>query len=159
MTLAGRAIFGLFVGTVLVSFASTIGATLAFLASRYVLRDAIQRRYGDKLAAINAGLEKDGAFYLFTLRPVQLLPFFVINLAMGLTPLKTSQFYWVRQVGMLAGTMVYVNAGTQLAKVTSLARILSPILLGSFTVVGLLPLVASKAVKLIQARNPFRGKR
>lgn len=159
MTLAGGAIFGLVVGTVLVSFASTIGATLAFLASRYVLREAVQRRFGDRLAVIHAGLEKDGVFYLFALRLVPLLPSFTINLAMGLTPLKTGTFYWGSQVGMLAGTVVYVNAGTQLVKISSVADILSPTLLVSFALIGVLPLVARGAVRLMQAGSRFRGGR
>jgi len=110
MTLVAGAIFGLLWGTVIVSFASSLGATLAFLASRFVLREAIQTRFGDKLAAINAGVARDGPFYLFTLRLVPAFPFFVINLVMGLTPLRTWTFYWVSQIGMLAGTIVYVNA-------------------------------------------------
>ncbi|MBF6989461.1 TVP38/TMEM64 family protein [Cupriavidus sp. IK-TO18] len=159
MTLAGGAIFGLWGGTLLVSFASTIGATLAFLASRYVFRDAVQHRFGDRLAAINAGLAKDGAFYLFALRLVPLVPFFTINLAMGLTPIKTSTFYWVSQVGMLAGTVVYVNAGTQLAGISSIADILSPALLGSFALIGALPVAGRGAVRLLRTRHYFRGER
>ena len=131
MTLAGGAVFGLLWGTLLVSFASTIGATLAFLVSRFLLRDMIQQRFGDKLKAVNAGVEKDGAFYLFTLRLVPAFPFFIINLVMGLTPLATRTFYWVSQLGMLAGTLVYVNAGTQLARIESLNDILSPGLIAS----------------------------
>ncbi|PIW72342.1 MAG: TVP38/TMEM64 family protein, partial [Hydrogenophilales bacterium CG12_big_fil_rev_8_21_14_0_65_61_21] len=128
MTLAGGALFGLGIGTLVVSFASSLGATLAFLVSRFLLRDWVQRRFGDRFAAVNAGMAKDGAFYLFTLRLVPLFPFFVINLVMGLTPIKVRTFYWVSQVGMLAGTLVYVNAGTQLARLDSLAGILSPAL-------------------------------
>jgi uncharacterized membrane protein YdjX (TVP38/TMEM64 family) len=119
MTLAGGAVFGLLWGTVLVSFASSIGATLAFLASRFLLRDWVQARFGERLRAINAGVEKEGGFYLFTLRLVPVFPFFMINLLMGLTPMRAWTFYWVSQVGMLAGTMVYVNAGTQLAGIDS----------------------------------------
>jgi len=139
MTLAAGAIFGLLWGTVIVSFASSLGATLAFLASRFVLRDSIQTRFGDKLAAINAGIAKDGPFYLFTLRLVPAFPFFVINLVMGLTPLRTWTFYWVSQIGMLAGTIVYVNAGTEIAKIESLRGILSPGLIVSFTLLGIFP--------------------
>ena len=117
MTLAGGAVFGLWWGTLIISFASTIGATLAFLIARFLLRDWVQARFGDKLRAINEGMAKDGAFYLFTLRLVPLFPFFVINLVMALTPLRAWTFYWVSQVGMLAGTLVYVNAGTQLAQI------------------------------------------
>jgi uncharacterized membrane protein YdjX (TVP38/TMEM64 family) len=111
MTLAGGALLGFWVALVTVSFASTIGATLAFLASRFLLRDWVQSRFGDKLKAINEGVEKDGAFYLFTLRLVPLFPFFVINLVMGLSPMRALSYYWVSQVGMLPGTAVYVNAG------------------------------------------------
>ncbi|UCF77393.1 MAG: TVP38/TMEM64 family protein, partial [Betaproteobacteria bacterium] len=125
MTLVAGAIFGLLWGTVIVSFASSLGATLAFLASRFLFRDAIQSRFGESLKAINAGVEKDGAFYLFTLRLVPAFPFFVINLVMGLTPIRTWAFYWVSQIGMLAGTVVYVNAGTQIARIESLRGILS----------------------------------
>ncbi len=144
MTLAGGAIFGLLVGTLVVSFASTIGATLAFLVSRFLLRDWVQARFGDKLRAINDGMARDGAFYLFTLRLVPLFPFFVINLVMGLTPIATRTFYWVSQLGMLAGTLVYVNAGTQLAQIDSLPGILSPGLLVSFALLGVFPLAAKK---------------
>ena len=122
LTLAAGAIFGLVWGTVIVSFASSIGATLAFLTSRFVLRDMVQARFGDKLKAINTGIEKDGAFYLFTLRLVPAFPFFVINLVMGLTSIRTRTFYWVSQLGMFAGTIVYVNAGTQIAQIESAAR-------------------------------------
>ena len=155
MTLAGGAVFGLLWGTVVVSFASTIGATLAFLVSRYLLRDMVQSRFGDKLKAVNAGIEKDGAFYLFTLRLVPVFPFFVINLVMGLTPLATRTFYWVSQIGMLAGTIVYVNAGTQLARIDSLDGILSPGLIASFTLLGLFPLIAHKVVDAIKARRVY----
>ena len=141
MTLVAGAIFGLWWGTVIVSFASSLGATLAFLASRYVLRDWIQRKFGDRLAAINAGIAKDGPFYLFTLRLVPVFPFFVINLAMGLTPIRTWTFYWVSQLGMLAGTLVYVNAGTEIAKIESLGGIQSPTLLVSFTLLGIIPII------------------
>ena len=157
MTLAGGALFGLWVGLLVVSFASSIGATLAFLASRLLLRDWVQGRFGDRLAAVNAGIAKDGAFYLFTLRLVPLFPFFVINLLMGLTPIKTRTFYWVSQVGMLAGTLVFVNAGTQLAKLDSLSGILSPALLGSFALLGVFPLLAKKLVAIVQARKVYAG--
>jgi len=157
MTLAGGALFGLGIGTLLVSFASSLGATLAFLVSRFLLRDWVQRRFGDRLAAVNAGMAKDGAFYLFTLRLVPLFPFFVINLVMGLTPIKARTFYWVSQVGMLAGTLVYVNAGTQLARLDSLAGILSPALIGSFALLGVFPLLAKKLVGAIQARKVYAG--
>ena len=157
MTLVGGAVFGLFWGLVLVSFASSIGATLAFLASRFLLRDWVQKRFGDRLRAINAGIEKEGGFYLFTLRLVPVFPFFVINLLMGLTPIRTRAFYWVSQLGMLAGTLVYVNAGTQLAKIDSLAGILSPGLLGSFVLLGIFPLIAKRIVDTLAARKVYSG--
>ena len=157
MTLAVGAIFGLFWGTVLVSFASTLGATLAFLISRFLLRDMVQNRFGDKLKTINAGIEKDGAFYLFGLRLVPLFPFFVINLAMGLTSLKTFTFAWVSQVGMLLGTLVYVNAGTQLGKIESLSGILSPGLILSFVLLGIFPLIARKILDGVKARKVFKA--
>ncbi|RJP94106.1 MAG: pyridine nucleotide-disulfide oxidoreductase [Desulfobacteraceae bacterium] len=151
MTLAGGAIFGLWLGLLLVSFASTIGATLAFLAARFLLKDAVQSKFGDRLNAINQGIEKDGAFYLFTLRLVPVFPFFVINLVMGLTPIRVGVFYIVSQIGMLAGTAVYVNAGTQLAKIDSLSGILSPGLIFSFALLGVFPLIAKKSIAVFQA--------
>ncbi|MBP9604045.1 MAG: FAD-dependent oxidoreductase [Chromatiaceae bacterium] len=157
MTLAGGALFGLWVGTLLVSFASSIGATLAFLVSRWLLRDWVQGRYGERLAAVNAGMAKDDALYLFTLRLVPVFPFFVINLLMGLTPIKTRTFYWVSQLGMLAGTLVYVNAGTQLARLDSLSGILSPGLVASFALLGVFPLLAKRLVALVQARKLYAG--
>jgi uncharacterized membrane protein YdjX (TVP38/TMEM64 family)/thioredoxin reductase len=155
MTLVAGAVFGLVAGTVLVSFASSLGATLAFLASRYVLRDSVRRRFGGWLAEIDKGVERDGAFYLFTLRLVPLVPFFVINLAMGLTKMRTGTYYWVSQLGMLAGTVVYVNAGTQLARIESLGGILSPALIGSFVLLGVFPLVARKIVEAVQRRKVY----
>ena len=155
MTLAGGAIFGLWVGTLVVSFASTTGATLAFLSSRYVLRDSVKARFGTRLAEIDKGIATDGAFYLFTLRLVPLIPFFVINMVMGLTAMRVAVFSGVSQLGMLAGTLVFVNAGTQLAKVDSLQGILSPGLLGSFVLLGLFPLIARKIVALVRARKVY----
>jgi len=155
MTLIAGAIFGLLWGTVIVSFAASIGATLAFLASRLLFREAIQKRFGENLKAINAGVEKDGSFYLFTLRLVPAFPFFMINLVMGLTPIRTWSFYWVSQVGMLAGTLVYVNAGTQIAKIESLRGILSPELIISFTLLGVFPLIAKWIVNTIKARKVY----
>ena len=155
LTLAGGAIFGLLVGTVVVSFASSLGATLAFLASRYVLRDGVKARFGARLADIDRGIAREGGFYLFTLRLVPLFPFFVINLLMGLTAMKARTFYAVSQLGMLAGTIVYVNAGTQLAKIDSLQGILSPALLGSFVLLGLFPLVAKKIVDAVKSRQVY----
>ena len=155
LTLAAGALFGLAVGALIVSFASSLGATLAFLASRYVLRDAIQRRFGDRLKAINAGMAKDGPLYLFTLRLVPVFPFFLVNLLMGLTPIRTLSYYWVSQVGMLAGTLVYVNAGTQLAQITSLSGIVSPGLLFSFALLGMFPLLAKKFLGFLQSRRIY----
>ncbi|MEW6076325.1 MAG: FAD-dependent oxidoreductase [Thermodesulfobacteriota bacterium] len=153
MTLAGGAIFGFWRGLVLVSFASSIGATLAFLMARFFLKNAVQKKFADRLEAINRGIEKDGAFYLFSLRLVPVFPFFVINLVMGLTPIRTSVFYWVSQVGMLAGTAVYVNAGTQLAKINSMTGILSPGLMASFVLIGIFPLMARKITAAIKRRK------
>jgi pyruvate/2-oxoglutarate dehydrogenase complex dihydrolipoamide dehydrogenase (E3) component/uncharacterized membrane protein YdjX (TVP38/TMEM64 family) len=157
MTLVGGAVFGLLWGLLLVSFASSLGATLAFLASRFLLRDWVQQHFGDRLRAINSGVEKEGGFYLFTLRLVPAFPFFVINLLMGLTPIKTRTFYWVSQIGMFAGTVVYVNAGTQLAKIDSVSGILSPALLGSFVLLGIFPLIAKKIVEIVAAKKVYEG--
>jgi pyruvate/2-oxoglutarate dehydrogenase complex dihydrolipoamide dehydrogenase (E3) component/uncharacterized membrane protein YdjX (TVP38/TMEM64 family) len=157
MTLAAGALFGLVLGTVLVSFASTMGATLAFLSSRFVLRDTIEARFGDRLKTINAGLERDGAFYLFTLRMIPAIPFFVINLVMGLTRIKAWTFVWVSQIGMLLGTIVFVNAGTQLAQIESTAGLLSPALIGSFVLLAIVPWIAKGVVGFIQARKVYRG--
>jgi pyruvate/2-oxoglutarate dehydrogenase complex dihydrolipoamide dehydrogenase (E3) component/uncharacterized membrane protein YdjX (TVP38/TMEM64 family) len=157
MTLAAGALFGLVLGTVIVSFASSIGATLAFLASRYLLQSTVQKRFGDRLKAFNEGVEKDGAFYLFTLRLVPVFPFFLINLVMGLTKLRAFTFYWASQLGMLVGTVIYVNAGTQLGQLESLSGILSPSLLFSFVLLGLLPLMAKKIVEIIKARRVYKG--
>jgi len=153
MTLAGGGLFGLLVGTIVVSFASTIGATLAFLVSRFLLGDWVQAKFGDKLQPINDGIEADGAFYLFTLRLVPAFPFFIINLLMGLTPIKTVQFYFASQIGMLAGTIVFVNAGTHLSKIDSLKGILSPGLLISFVLLGIFPLLAKKGLKIIKRKR------
>jgi pyruvate/2-oxoglutarate dehydrogenase complex dihydrolipoamide dehydrogenase (E3) component/uncharacterized membrane protein YdjX (TVP38/TMEM64 family) len=155
MTLVAGAIFGLFWGTILVSFASSIGATLAFLASRFLLRDWVQSRFGERLRAINSGVAKEGGFYLFTLRLVPVFPFFMINLLMGLTPMRAATFYWVSQVGMLAGTLVYVNAGTQLAGISGLSGILSPGLIASFALLGIFPLIAKKIVEAVKARQVY----
>ena len=155
MTLLGGAIFGLVVGTVVVSFASTIGATLAMLVARYLLRDGVRARFGARLAEIDKGVQREGAFYLFTLRLVPIFPFFVINLLMGLTAMKARTFFGVSQLGMLAGTLVYVNAGTQLARIESLAGILSPALVGSFVLLGIFPLVAKKIVDAVKARKVY----
>ena len=155
MTLAAGAIFGVGLGTLIVSFASTIGATLAFMVSRHLLRDWVQGRFGERLAAINAGIEKDGAFYLFSLRLVPVFPFFVVNLLMGLTPVRTLTYFWVSQVGMLLGTIVYVNAGTQLAGIASLRDIASPGLLASFAALGLLPWIGKAVMGAIKSRRVY----
>lgn len=152
-TIAGGAIFGLLTGTVVVSFASSIGATLAFLAARFLFREAVQRRFEDRLTRINEGVKRDGAFYLLSLRLVPIFPFFVINLAAAMTPLRTWTFYWISQLGMLPATIVYVNAGTQLAQVSSPGDILSPSLLGAFALLALLPLLARWALNWIKSRR------
>lgn len=157
LTLAAGAQFGLLLGTVIASFASTIGATLAFLVSRYLLRDTIENRFGDKIKTFNSNIEKDGALYLFTLRLVPVFPFFLVNLVMGLTRLKTHLFYIVSQIGMLAGTLVFVNAGTQLAQIDSLSGILSPGLLFSFALLGVFPLIAKKVVDMFKAKKRYEG--
>lgn len=155
LTLAAGALFGLAGGTLIVSFASSVGATLAFLASRYLLRDSVQTRFGDRLKAINDGMAKDGALYLFTLRLIPVFPFFLVNLLMGLTPIRTGTYYWVSQLGMLAGTLVYVNAGTQLAQLSSLSGILSPGVLLSFILLGVFPMIAKAALGLLQRRRVY----
>ncbi len=153
MTLVAGALFGLLLGTVVVSFASTIGATLAFLLSRFLLRDYVERRFSRAAKRIDNGIKKEGAYYLFTLRLVPIFPFFVINMAMALTRLKTVTFAWVSQVGMLAGTVIYVNAGTQISRIESTADILSPELLGSFVLLGIFPLLAKKSLGIITMRR------
>ena len=157
MTLAGGAVFGVLMGTVVVSFASTIGATLAFLVSRFLLRDSVQAKFGDSLRSVNAGIERDGPFYLFAMRLVPAFPFFVVNLVMGLTPIRTWTFAWVSQLGMLAGTIVYVNAGTQIARIESLAGILSPVLIGSFLLLAIFPFIARRVLDWFKARKVLAG--
>ena len=157
MTLAAGGLFGLVTGVILVSFASTIGATLAFLSSRFVLRDYVRKKFSSKVKAINKGIEKDGAFYLFTLRLIPAFPFFVINLAMGMTDISLLTFYVVSQIGMLAGTIVYVNAGLQLSQIESLSGILSPELIGSFVLLGIFPLIAKKVVNFLKKRKVYKG--
>ncbi len=148
VTLLGAALFGFWYSLLLVSFASTIGATIAFLSSRYLLKDWVQARFGDKFSAINQGVEKDGAFYLFSLRLIPVFPFFLINLLMGLTPISIGRYYLTSQIGMLPGTAVYLNAGTQLADINSLSGILSPTVLASFALLGVFPI----AVKWIMSK-------
>jgi len=150
LTLAGGALFGLVTGTIVISFASTIGATLACIVSRYLLQGWVQEKFGDKLGKINKGMEKEGAFYLFTLRLVPIFPFFIINLVMGLTKIPMKTFYWVSQLGMLPATLVYVNAGRELAKIDSLSGILSPGLLFSFVLLGIFPLAAKKIISRVR---------
>ncbi len=156
-TLAGGALFGVAKGTVIVSFASTLGASLAFLLARFVLRDWVENRFSDTTSKINQGIEKEGAFYLFTLRLIPAVPFFVINLAMGLTKMRLPVFWLVSQVGMLAGTFVYVNAGTQLAQLETLAGILSPRLLAAFSLLGVFPFVIKGLMAWIRTRKAFAG--
>jgi uncharacterized membrane protein YdjX (TVP38/TMEM64 family) len=153
MTLAGGAMFGFWIGFVVVSFASTIGATLACFVARFLLRDWVQNRFGDKLSTINNGIEKEGAFYLFSLRLVPIFPFFVINLAMGLTTMKLLTFYWVSQIGMLPGTMVYVNAGKELGQIESLSGILSPGLILSFVILGVFPITVKKLLTFYKKKT------
>ncbi len=155
LTLAGGALFGLVIGTLLVSFASSIGALLAFWTARYLLREWVADRFGQKLQAIDAGIERDGARYLFMLRLVPVFPFFLINLLMGLTKIRPRTFYWVSQVGMFAGTVVYVNAGTQLAKIDSVRGILSLEVIGAFVLLGVFPLLASKVSRFIRTRQVY----
>ena len=156
MTIAGGVLFGFVVGTIVVSFASTLGATLAMLVSRYLFRDSIQQRYGAKLRAFNEGIERDGGFYLFSLRLIPVVPFFLINLGAGLTSISTWTFYWVSQLGMLAGTAVYVNAGNQISQISSPSGLLSPGLWGAFVLLALFPFFARKIVGAVKARKVYR---
>ena len=155
LTLLAGALFGLLWGTVLVSFAASIGATLAFLGSRFVLRDWVQARYAAQLQAVNRGVEKEGGLYLFSLRLIPAVPFFVINLAMGLTPMRARTFYWVSQLGMLAGTIVYVYAGTQLGRINSLKNVLSWQLIAAFILLGFFPLIANRILDAYKARRVY----
>lgn len=157
MTLIGGAIFGLLWGTILVSFASTIGATAAFLLSRYLFRDSVGKRFGPLMTAVDKGMAEDGAFYLFTLRLFPIIPFFVVNLVMGLTMIKAWTYLLVSQVGMFPATLVFVNAGTQIAKIESLGDILSPTLLASFAALGLFPLAAKKIAAGAKARRALKA--
>jgi uncharacterized membrane protein YdjX (TVP38/TMEM64 family) len=153
MTLAGGAVFGFITGLVAVSFASTIGATMACFVSRFILRDWVQGKIGDKLKTVNDGVEKEGAFYLFTLRLIPVFPFWLINLGMGLTKMPLKTFYWVSQIGMLAGTAVYVNAGKELGKIDSLSGILSPALIASFVLLGIFPIAAKRAIAFYKKKK------
>ncbi|MEZ5777508.1 MAG: FAD-dependent oxidoreductase [Paracoccaceae bacterium] len=157
ITLGAGALFGFWTGLLIVSFASTIGATLAFLAARYLLRDWVHERFGSRLQAIDDGVERDGAFYLFTLRLIPIIPFFAINLLMGLTPIRALTFYIVSQIGMLAGTAVYVNAGTQLAQLDSISGILSPPVILSFVLLGIFPWIARYALAFVRRKRAYAG--
>src|SRR5437660_3152055 len=156
LTLAAGSVFGLLWGIVLVSFASALGATIAFIVARYVLRDFVRRRFEKQRAAVDAGIKKAGIFYLLALRLVPIFPFFLINLVMGLTAIPVTTFYWVSQLGMLPGTILYVNAGTQLSQIKTLADVASPMLLGSFALLGIFPLLAKFALDRIKARRVYR---
>jgi uncharacterized membrane protein YdjX (TVP38/TMEM64 family) len=151
--IVGGALFGFWIATLVVSFASTIGATVACFVSRFLLRDWIQNKFGDKIAKVNEGIEKEGAFYLFTLRLIPVFPFWMINLVMGLTKMSLFKFYWVSQVGMLPGTMVYVNAGKELAKIESVKGIFSPSLIISFALIGIFPITVKKLIAFYKVRK------
>jgi pyruvate/2-oxoglutarate dehydrogenase complex dihydrolipoamide dehydrogenase (E3) component/uncharacterized membrane protein YdjX (TVP38/TMEM64 family) len=157
MSLAAGAVFGLLTGVILISFASTLGASIAFMISRYLFRESVEARFGNSLKSINAGIKRDGAFYLFALRLVPAFPFFVINLVMGLTAIKLRTFYWVSQLGMLAGTIVYINAGTQLAQIESASGIFSPGIIFSFVLLALLPFAGRKLVTILKNRKALAG--
>ena len=153
MTLAAGALFGVVAGTLLVSFASSIGATLAFLVARYLVGASLQNKYGDKLEKFNEGVRKEGAFYLFAMRLIPIFPFFLINILMALTTLRALTFYWVSQLGMFAGTVVYVNAGSQLAEIDSVQGIFTLPLIASFALLGIVPIVAKKIIGIVRKRS------
>jgi len=153
LTVAAGAIFGTVTGTIVVSFASSIGATVAFMLAKYLFHDSVQEKFGDRLAKINDGIEREGAFYVFGLRLVPLFPFVVLNSLLGITKLKTWTFYWASQLGMLVGTAVYVNAGTQLASINSIGDIGSPTLLASFVALGILPIVSKYALNFLRQQR------
>lgn len=153
ITLVAGPIFGLVWGSVIVTFAATFGATLAFLASRYLFRDWVQARFSHQLAAINHGIERDGVLYLFLLRLIPAFPFFIINLAIGVTPMRTLTYFWVSFIGMIPGTILYVNAGVQLARIHSLRGLLSPVLIASLVAIGVFPLIVKKSVELWRRRG------
>ena len=157
LTLAGGAVFGFFTGLIIVSFASTIGATLAFVFSRFMFREAVQKKFSSQLQTINNGIEEEGAFYLFTLRLIPVVPFFVVNLLMGLSTIKTLVFAAVSQLGMLPGTAVFVNAGNQLAQIDTLKDILSPSLIIAFALLGIFPIVAKKLITVYKNRKATVG--
>lgn len=153
LTLAAGALFGFFTGLIVVSFASTIGATIAFLITRYLLRDSVQNKFGDSLQKINDGVEREGWLYVFSMRLVPLFPFFAVNSLLALTPIKTQTFYWASQLGMLAGTAVFVNAGTQLSSITSINDIFSANIWISFLLLAAFPFIAKYVLKFIQSLN------
>ncbi|WP_263772208.1 TVP38/TMEM64 family protein [Propionivibrio soli] len=156
MTLLGGALFGVGWGVLLISFASTLGATIAFLASRHGLRRLFEHRFALRLRGINAGIEKDGAFYLFSLRLVPVFPFFLVNVLLGLTRMRLRTYYWVSQLGMLPGTIIYANAGERLAELASPSDILSPATLASLALIGLLPLLLHKGLAVVRKRRRLR---
>ncbi len=158
LTLTGGALFGVVTGTIAVSIASTTGATLACFVSRFILRQWVQEKFGDKLQAINDGVEREGGFYLFTLRLIPVFPFFVINLVMGLTKMPLWTFFWVSQLGMLPGTIVFVNAGKELGKIESASGILSPTLLVSFVILGLFPITVKKIMVMVKKKFMLNGR-
>ena len=153
LSLGAGALFGVVTGTIVVSFASSIGATLAFLSARFLLRDWVSSKFGDRLKAIDEGFARDGAFYLFTLRLIPLFPFFIVNLLMGLTRIRVPTYYWVSQLGMLPATVVFVNAGTQISRIESTAGLLSPTLIGSFVLLGCFPWIARGLVAAAKKYN------
>jgi dihydrolipoamide dehydrogenase len=157
LTLGAGAIFGFGWGLLLASFAASVGAFLSFLSARFILRDRVQAKFGERLQAINRGVERDGAFYLLSLRLVPIFPFFVINLVMGLTPIKAWTYYWVSQVGMLLGAAVYINAGTQLAQINSLGDVVSADLIGAFVLLGIMPIIAKFILGIVKRRKAFKG--
>ncbi|MGC2062892.1 MAG: TVP38/TMEM64 family protein [Thermodesulfovibrionales bacterium] len=157
LTLAGGAFFGLWTGTLVVSVASTVGATLACIVSRFILRDWVQTKFGNILETVNTGIEKEGAFYLFTIRMIPIFPFWLINLVMGLTKMPLPRFFWVSQLGMLPGTIMYVNAGKELAKIETVSGILSPGLIISFVVLGIFPIATKKIISLYQKKKLSSG--
>jgi len=153
LTLLSGALFGLGLGTVLASISSTLGATVSFLISRYLLRDTIKDKFGPRLEKIDAGIEKEGAFYLFTIRMIPAFPFFVVNLLMGLTSIKTFTYMWVSMAGMFVGTAVYVNAGTRLSELESASGIFSPDIILSFVALGILPIASKKIINYIRSKK------
>ncbi len=154
LTLLGGALFGMVTGTIAVSFASTVGATLACAVARFILRDWVQHKIGEKLEVIHTGIEQEGAWYLLTMRLIPMFPFWLVNLALGLTRMPISTFYWVSQLGMLPGTVIYVFAGRQLGQIDSLSGILSPGVVAAFVLLGLFPIMVKKVVAWYQVRRP-----